>query len=194
MDYQRLYADMMLKLKEGLSPNLYYHGVHHTLDVLAALTQISKQENISGTPLLLLKTAALLHDSGFTETFTDHEEAGCRITRTMLPSYGYSAADIDIICGMIMSTKIPQTPDNKLEEIICDADLDYLGRDDFYPISHSLFKELVFRGAIADENEWNKLQVKFLSAHHYFTGTCQNLREANKQLRIEEIKQLIQDA
>lgn len=193
MEYERLYADMMLKLKEGLSPNLYYHGLHHTIDVLSALTQISKHENISGTPLLLLKTAALLHDSGFTETYKDHEEAGCRITRTMLPNYGYSAEDIDIVCGMIMATKIPQTPDNKLEEIICDADLDYLGRDDFYHISHTLFKELVFRGVLTDENEWNKIQVRFLSAHHYFTATCQNMREANKQQRIEEIKKIVKD-
>lgn len=191
MEYERLYADMMLKLKEGLSPNLYYHGVHHTIDVLAALTHISKNENIGGEQLVLLKTAALLHDSGFTETYTNHEEAGCRITRQMLPDYGYSAQDIEIICGMIMATKIPQTPDNKLEEIICDADLDYLGRDDFYPISHSLFKELVFRGVLTDENEWNKIQIKFLSHHQYFTATCQNQREANKQQRIEEIKKIV---
>lgn len=182
---------MMLKLKEGLSPNLYYHGVHHTIDVLAALTHISKNENIGGEQLILLKTAALLHDSGFTETYTNHEEAGCRITRQILPDYGYSAQDIEIICGMIMATKIPQTPDNKLEEIICDADLDYLGRDDFYPISHSLFKELVFRGVLTDENEWNKIQIKFLSHHQYFTATCQNQREANKQQRIEEIKKIV---
>lgn len=191
MEYERLYADMMLKLKEGLSPNLYYHGVHHTIDVLAALTHISKNENIAGEQLILLKTAALLHDSGFTETYTNHEEAGCRITRQILPDYGYSAQDIEIICGMIMATKIPQTPDNKLEEIICDADLDYLGRDDFYPISHSLFKELVFRGVLTDENEWNKIQIKFLSHHQYFTATCQNQREANKQQRIEEIKKIV---
>lgn len=191
MEYERLYADMMLKLKEGLSPNLYYHGVHHTIDVLAALTHISKNENIGGEQLVLLKTAALLHDSGFTETYINHEEAGCRITRQMLPDYGYSAQDIEIICGMIMATKIPQTPDNKLEEIICDADLDYLGRDDFYPISHSLFKELVFRGVLTDENEWNKIQIKFLSHHQYFTATCQNQREANKQQRIEEIKKIV---
>lgn len=191
MEYERLYADMMLKLKEGLSPNLYYHGVHHTIDVLAALTHISKNENIGGEQLILLKTAALLHDSGFTETYTNHEEAGCRITRQILPDYGYSAQDIEIICGMIMATKIPQTPDNKLEEIICDADLDYLGRDDFYPISHSLFKELVFRGVLTDENEWNKIQIKFLSHHQYFTATCQNQREANKQQRIEEIKKIV---
>ena len=35
------------------------------------------------------------------------------------------------------ATKIPQTPLTKLEEIICDADLDYLGREDFFEISRS---------------------------------------------------------
>lgn len=188
MMYDRLYADIMLKLKEELPETLYYHGRHHTLDVLASLSHICREEGVDGTDLLLLKTAALLHDSGFTIAAADHETLGCDITRQILPGYGYSAEEIEVVCGMIMATKIPQSPKTKLEEIICDADLDYLGRNDFYPISKSLFKELQARGVMQDENEWNKLQVKFLTAHHYFTQTCINSREAEKQKRIEELK------
>lgn len=191
MQYERLYADIMIKLKDGLRPSLYYHGQHHTIDVLSAITLISKAENISGTDLLLLKTAALLHDSGFLVKDKDHETAGCEITRDTLPSYGYGPEQIEVVCGMIMATKIPQSPKTKLEEVICDADLDYLGRDDFYLISKSLYNELKERGAITSENEWNKLQVKFLTNHHYFTATSQHLREANKQKRIAEIKEII---
>jgi uncharacterized protein len=191
MDYNRLYADIMLRLKEGLSPVLHYHGVHHTIDVMAALSQIGKAEGVGDYDMALLKTAALLHDSGFLSTYTTHEEAGCNFSREILPSYGYSDEEITIICGMIMSTKIPQSPKTKLEEIICDADLDYLGRSDFYPIANSLFKELQNRGSIGDENEWNKLQIRFLSAHSYFTQTSRSLREPEKLLRIEELKRVV---
>ncbi len=191
MMYDRLYADIMLKLKEELPKELYYHGRHHTIDVLSTLTQICKAEDVTGTDLLLLKTAALLHDIGFTVGATNHEQTGCDMAHTMLPDYGYNTAQIDSICGMIMATKIPQSPKNKLEEIICDADLDYLGRNDFYPISNSLFRELKTRGVLSDENEWNKLQIKFLTAHHYFTQTNITTREPEKQKRIEELKKII---
>ena len=191
MDYTRLHADILLRLKEGLSPVLYYHGVHHTIDVMSALTQIANAEGVDEHDLALLQTAALLHDSGFLTTYTTHEEAGCSFSREILPGYGYTDEEITIICGMIMSTKIPQSPKTKLEEIICDADLDYLGRADFYPIANSLFRELQGRGTIDNENDWNKLQIKFLSAHSYFTQTSRRLREAEKQQRIEELKKIV---
>ena len=63
---------------------------------------------------------------------------------------------------MIMATKIPQSPRNGLEEIICDADLDYLGRDDFYEIGATLFEELKAYNVLQNEREWNRIQVKFL--------------------------------
>jgi hypothetical protein len=77
---------------------------------------------------------------------------------------------------MIMATKIPQTPHNKLEEIICDADLDYLGREDFFPIAQTLFSEWKSRFFIVEENEWNQVQFNFFKLHHYFSSTNKSLR------------------
>ena len=64
------------------------------------------------------------------------------MAREILPAYGLTRDQIDTICGMIMATRIPQSPSNQLERILCDADLDYLGRDDFYEIGGRLFEEL----------------------------------------------------
>lgn len=193
MNYERLYADIMLKLKEELPKTLYYHGQHHTIDVLASITQICRVEGVAGDDLLLLKSAALLHDIGFTVNAINHEQTGCEISRSILPNYDYTTEQIEAICGMIMATKIPQSPSTKLEEIICDADLDYLGRNDFYAISNSLYRELKARGVMSDENEWNKVQVKFLLAHHYFTDTNKKLRAPEKQKRVEELQKLTGD-
>jgi len=90
-----------------------------------------------------------------------------------------------------MSTKLPPNPGNILEEIICDSDLDYLGRSDFIPVSNTLFEELKAQKKMGSLNEWNKLQVKFISGHQYFTKTARRLREVNKKLQIERIKSLI---
>ena len=90
-----------------------------------------------------------------------------------------------------MATRMPPKPNTLLEKIICDADLDYLGRSDMIPVSNTLYKELKEQDKIGTLNDWNKLQIKFISGHSYFTKTAQSLREVNKQKQIERIKKLI---
>ncbi len=180
------------KLQKNLSPTLTYHGFHHTLDVVDAALRIAKQEKIvDKESLILLETAALYHDLGFISTYRGHEEEGCRIAKLTLPNFKYSDKQIDIILGMIMSTKIPQIPHNILEQIIADADLDYLGRDDFEPISNSLFLELREREMVADLSTWNKIQVTFLENHHFWTKSTIELRNEQKIKRLNEIRAIV---
>ena len=178
-------------LKEQLPDNLTYHGLHHTLDVLDAALKIAASENLSEEEIKLLRIAILYHDAGFTTKYKDHEDKGCEMARKNLPAYGYNHKEIETVCGMIAATKIPQTPHNLLEKIICDADLDYLGRDDFHKISHSLFEEMKIYSHLHDEKEWNKIQKKFLEKHHYFTEFGKKNREHKKQQYLQEISQLV---
>ena len=83
-----------------------------------------------------------------------------------------------------------QQPKNHLEEIVCDADLDYLGRDDFFSIGNNLLKEMNTNGSIKTEADWNELQEKFLDSHHYFTKTANRLRGKKKQEHLEKIRQM----
>lgn len=179
------------RLENELPSYLYYHNLKHTIDVVIQVELIGKGEGISEEELLLLKTAALFHDVGQIWGSKDHEEKGAELAREYLPNWGYDQEQIDQICTLIMATKIPPSPKTKLEEIMADSDLDYLGRSDFIPVSATLFKELAHQNIITDENEWNKLQVKFISMHQYFTKTANGLREVNKQKQIERIKSLI---
>jgi uncharacterized protein len=181
------------RLRRELSPQLTYHGPHHTSDVFDAALKIAEYENITDEhELLLLKTAVYFHDLGFIEIYKNHEQLGCEIARKELPGFGYSDEDIERICGLIMATKIPQSPRNKLEEIIADADLDYLGRDDFKPIAHTLFKELGVFFNLQDEREWNKIQLNFLRQHQYFTDYAIKFRQEKKQKHLEEIEQIVE--
>jgi predicted metal-dependent HD superfamily phosphohydrolase len=188
MNYRAAKQYILNRLRMELSGQLYYHGLHHTLDVLKMATKIALDEGVRGRDLALVKTAALYHDCGFVKNkHAGHEAEGCLIVREHLPPLGYTEADIEKICGMIMATKIPQSPRNLLEEIICDADLDYLGRTDFYPIGNTLFQEMQTYHLIGDEISWNKLQVSFLSAHRFYTRTNKMRRDPVKQ---EYLKQL----
>lgn len=179
-------------LTSELSPTLYYHGLHHVKDVVNAAEWIAQAEGITDEEsLTLLKTAALFHDVGFLSVYKGHEEAGCAYVRQVLPDFGYSPDQINIICGMITATRIPQTPTSKLEEILCDADLDYLGRDDFEPIAHSLYEELKARDMITDELAWNRIQVSFLGSHRYWTPTAIAARQAPKEQQLVRLQALV---
>ncbi|HWJ27821.1 MAG TPA: HD domain-containing protein [Flavisolibacter sp.] len=189
IDFQEIKKQVQSKLKKGLPAYLTYHNLAHTEDVLQQAIILAHEEGIvSPDEIFLLKVSALYHDTGFLSEYNGHEEKSCEIAQTELPKYGLTEKQIDLVCGMIRATKIPQNPQNKLEEIICDADLDYLGRNDFYSIGDGLFKEFMHQGIVSNEYEWNKLQVGFLQKHVYFTNSCKKKREVLKQQHLEEVK------
>ena len=168
------------RLKEELSPELTYHNCAHTMDVYSAARQIAVEEGVDGERLQLLLTAALFHDAGFLIRAQGHEVLSCAIAQEALPAFGYSDAGIQLICKLIMATEVPQQPTHHLEEIICDADLDYLGRDDFFGRSELLYEEMRNLGAVASREAYDKIQRAFLDSHHYFTATSNRLRSQKK--------------
>ena len=181
------------RLEKGLPKHLYYHNVKHTVDVVTESELIGWSEGLDDHQLLLLKTAALFHDMGHIISYANHEDRSVDFAREILPDYQYTPEEIDEICRIIMATKLPPKPADLLEAIICDSDLDYLGRTDFVPVSNSLYAELKTQNKSLTLNDWNKLQIKFISSHQYFTKTGRKLREVKKQEQIERIKQLIED-
>ncbi|TMI97000.1 MAG: HD domain-containing protein [Bacteroidetes bacterium] len=180
---------ILSRLENELDPRLGYHNISHTLDVLKQAEVLAKQENITNKhDLLLLKTAAVFHDSGFLFVYKNHEEKGCELASESLKNV-FSKEDIKKVCGMIMATKIPQSPNTLLEQIICDADLDYLGRNDFEPISRNLYKEFIIFKIIPEDIIWDHIQIKFFESHHYFTGTSISKRNEKKLKHLNILKE-----
>ncbi len=192
MQFEQASEFILNKLSNELPEQLCYHSIAHVKDVYAAADSIAKQEGISDYERKLLLTAACYHDAGFLKGAQNHEEESCRLVREVLPGYEYAPEDIERICGMIRATKIPQRPTNLLEEILADADLDYLGRDDFYTVGEMLFKELINYGIVDNAADWNHLQVIFLESHHYFTSTAIRLRQAKKEAHLAGVKAKIE--
>ncbi len=179
------------RMKTELDPSLYYHNVPHVLDVVGAAEMIGKSENISDADMELLRVAALFHDAGFMIQADNHEMLSCDIAKDFLPVAGYNDHEIAAICDIILATRVPQNPKSLLEKIICDADLDYLGRDDFFITGNNIFMEFRHRNLVKDLREWNELQVKFLTSHNYFTQTSIRLRNAKKEEHLQKIKQVL---
>src|ERR1043165_9717733 len=130
MKYQELKNFILHKLEKELPAYLTYHNVSHTKDVVKHAEELAIEENISGKEMTLLLTAAVLHDSGFLETYTGHEEVSCSIAEKLLPEYGYSQEDIEVICNLIMATRLPRKEiDSKMADILCRSEERRVGKE-----------------------------------------------------------------
>ncbi|MEJ7675573.1 MAG: HD domain-containing protein [Chitinophagaceae bacterium] len=176
------------KLKKELPETLTYHNADHSLSVLIESTIIAKEEGISDENALLeLQIAALYHDTGLLFGHTGHEEKSCEIAKKDLPPFGVNKNQIQNICEIILATKMPQAPKNILQQIICDADLDYLGRNDFFVLSDKLRTEFRNYKIIRTDEEWESSRIAFLQSHAYFTTSSQKRRNPGKHLHLKQL-------
>lgn len=192
INYYKAERHIMKLLEQHLSKQLHYHSVTHSKDVVAAVERLALLENVTDEGLFLLKSAANYHDAGFMEQYDANEPIGARLAGEILPTYGYTEEHIAKIKELIYATKIPHAPKNKLEEIICDADLDYLGRDDFHEIADKLRLELREHGKINSDRLWDEIQVSFLKSHRYFTKTAIESRRPKKLIHLKEVEERLE--
>jgi uncharacterized protein len=173
-------------LKARLSPLLIYHHWKHTQHVVKMAEYIALQEQINEDDIVLIKTAALFHDAGFINIDSEgHEEESIRLAEKKLPEFGYTKNEIEIIAGMIRATAIPQKPKTKLECILADADLEYLGTDNFERIGNKLYQELKHYNPNLSVEQWNEMQINFLQLHFYHTTYCIENRSAVKEKNLK---------
>ncbi|MDC1384480.1 hypothetical protein N8329_00725, partial [Crocinitomicaceae bacterium] len=189
INYYKAERHIMRLLEKHLSKALHYHSIAHSKDVVVAVEKIALSENVTDEGLFLLKSAANYHDAGFIEEYDNNEPIGARLAGEILPKYGYTDQHINKIKDLIFVTKIPHNPKDHLEEIICDADLDYLGRSDFHKIADKLRLELREHGKINSDRQWDEIQVGFLKMHKYFTNTAIKTRKKKKMENLKEVEE-----
>lgn len=187
MQYQEAFNFLITKLQKGLPSYLSYHNVTHTLEVINAAEEIALAEKISGDELEILKTAALFHDAGFLKQEEGHEAISCDLARKHLPNFDYTTEQIEQICTLIAATHLPQSPSSHLAQILCDADLYYLGTKNYTVHTYNLFKELKKTAVIQTETEWELKQIEFLKKHHFFTATAQKNLLLTKEENLEQL-------
>lgn len=174
-------------IERGLPEGFSYHSVAHTRSVLAVAETLSESEGLDPVSKTLLLVAAAWHDSGYLVNIHGHEQESCSLARKHLPGFGFSADQVDEICRIIMATKISNEPSGLLQEIICDADLQYLGTGDYQKIAGLLYEELLHFGLIDNKIHWIDMQIAFLSYHRYYTRTAILLYEKQKNLNLQRL-------
>lgn len=184
----------LIQVKEiasKLMPNLSYHNFGHAIDVYTTVSNLADLENVSEKDKFLLQTAALLHDilfkryNPYNNEENYNEERSAEAVRKYLPFLSYPKEQVEKIAKLILATKWPTDPKNLLEKIVCDGDLDSLGRKDFFEKSERYRQELGL-----PKEEWHQKQLQFLQTHQYYTESIRKLRDKNKQENIEKFKKL----
>ncbi len=194
-DYEEALAYALNRLRHELSPELIYHSFWHTSeDVMPTASRLARLLHIPEEDQHLLQVAAAYHDIGYVVTHEAHEQASIEIMKQSLPQFGFTSTDIERLSGLIAATRLPQSPQNLLEEILADADLDVLGREDFWVRSNHLRQELTILGRKTTQRQWYQTQLKFLEDHYYFTSQAKALRQAAKQTHIHVLKELLHNS
>lgn len=172
-----------------LMPKLPFHNFEHAINVYSAANTLAVIGNINYKDKFLLKTAALLHDIIFVPERRDNEERSAEFASQYLLKIGYSADQIEKVTALILATRMPQNPDGFLEQVLCDADLDNLGRIDFVELGEKVRIEL----GLASNKEWYQRQLQFLRNHQYHTEIARKLRGSGKAANILKLEKMLQE-
>jgi len=169
---------------EHLAPKLAYHNKEHIYDVTVTAMKYGLREKLSYENIYLLGTAGVLHDIVYVNGRTDNEERSAEFAQSILPHLGYSSEQIQTISDLILATKIPTFPKNKLEMILCDSDIDNIGRDDFFDKAELLRKEWGY-----DKDKWYKeFEPNFLKNVCFYTDSAKALRNSQLKKNINQLE------
>jgi len=174
---------------EKLAPWVSYHDFCHTEETVEAALEIGTASGLGGEEMEVLMLAAWFHDTGYTEIADGHEERSVTIAADYLSRHEYSEENLRKISGCIMATKVPQRPGNLTEQVICDADMLFLGREEFFRKNDLLKKEIEKReGKLMPAAEWLKRSIEFLEDHVYHTEYCREKLSAGVRHNIEILR------
>ncbi len=188
--YPEICFKILDDLKEKLPDHLTYHTVNHVIDVANVCNTYIEHFNIGKDMAKLIRIASISHDYGYIISPTDHEERSIVNIEPYLKTV-LTNEEIKIVNGLIRATKVPQQPKTSYEEIIADADLDYLGRKDYDILSHNLYEEFVHYNVVSNQKEWLNLQIQFLENHKYHTQFARVNREKAKAEKLKELKVIL---
>ena len=178
-------------LTNKLSKNIKFHTLQHTQEVVAACQSLADYHQLPEDDRFALILAAWFHDTGYTGgEAKDHEALSIKLATDFLTIHSASTEVRDKVIGCINATRIPQSPDNLLEKIICDADLFHLGTDDFKEKSRLLREEIKEFGEIdISKKDWRKTNIRFLEGHKYFTDYGKEKLQPIKDQHLAELRQ-----
>ena len=166
-----------------------YHNLAHTVETVEGCKKIALGMDVSNVEFEILIIASWFHDTGYIKSPDRHEEISCEFAEKFLSKHQYPSQKILKIVNCIMATKITNKPQNKLEEIISDADLISLGQKNYYEFNNLLKLEIEKReNRKIDTIVWLKRSLRFLQSHKFYTKFAQETLRAGLDKNIDIVK------
>jgi len=179
----------LVELGMGSAPKLCYHNFEHEFEAFSAARGYAVELGLSYEERFCLESGALIHDHIVIPGRTNNEIRTAEFMRGYLPGLGYSSERVEMCCDIIMATVMPQNPGNYLGELMCDCDLDNLGRECFFDKGELLRKELGLPYGLG----FLKFQLDFICGHEYFTDIARTKRDDGKALNIKKLESMIRN-
>ena len=178
--------------KDELPSGIKFHDANHTLHpnrgVVAVANRIALSEKISEHDRELVIAAAYFHDTGYIREYDKNEPIAARIAGRILELLDYKPGEIEKVQKMILATDLAKKPKTHLEKILCDADLDNLGREDFFKLDSKLREGRRIRGLdVSDDVKWYKGTLEVMKNHKYYTESQIKLRDEEKQKNMKKL-------
>lgn len=175
--------------EENIGADYVYHDLLHTQYVVETAMEIGKAYELSEQAMEVLLIAAWFHDTGYVDGAEGHEERSATIAKEFLRPLGYDEEELEKIAKLIIATKLPHSPKNLGEKVICDADLSHLGSKEYWDRCGRVRQELLLtRDIVMSEQEWVDFELEFMTKHKFHTNVARNLFEKRKQKHIRQLK------
>ncbi|HVG40951.1 MAG TPA: Pycsar system effector family protein [Chitinophagaceae bacterium] len=176
-------------LQEHQNKKVIYHTIQHTEAVVEIAKQISTHYELNNNDTLVTLVAAWFIDTGYYDDYRQHEVASARMAEVFLKKAGVGEDVVKEVRGCLLATKMPQSPANLPQQIVCDAALFHLAAADFGQQNKLIRKELcLLQGEPIDKNVWRKTTLQFLEGHTYFTDYCKKHLAKRKKENIEKLQ------
>jgi hypothetical protein len=125
-----------------------------------------------------------------TMVYQGHEEAGAKIAEQFLLKYNLADEVIEQVKTCITATQYPTSPTNLLEEVVCDADLCYIGKPNSMSRANLLRQEwkMLLKKKLT-EAEWLNSNIGFIASHNFYTSFALDTYEPEKRKLLEGLRQ-----
>lgn len=173
--------------EQHISADYVFHDLEHTAQTVAAARVLAEGHQTSQEDLLLVQLAAWFHDTGYSEGSQDHEERSCRLATQFLKGK-ISDAELAVVNNCIRATKIPQTPQDTLGRVICDADLSHLGMESYWDRTGKYRQELIVtRKSILSDQDWVDFELDFMLKHEYHSEVAREMFNKRKAKHVQQL-------
>ncbi|MFT6996406.1 MAG: HD superfamily phosphodiesterase [Cryomorphaceae bacterium] len=182
------------KLSSDLPAYAKYHDFEHTQTVVNELVDLAQKEGVDTNTLNILKVAGWFHDLGYLKKVDGHEEISVEIAEDFLSKLEVDQEERKLVSRLIRATVMEYKPNDKLEELMRDADLAHLGLGIAQERSNLLKEEKgILKGAPIKKSVWVKMNIEFLETYGYYTDAAKAKYGAQKQAYLDALKERVKN-